>query len=206
MTVGVVIQARLGSQRYPRKVFQNLANKPVLLHVIERCKEAGVGEVIVATPDEEVAAFARSSGVKASIGSEQNVLWRVLDAAIEHRLSRAIRVCADCPLVEPEAIVTLAGYGEFAGYVGFRHVEDGMPAIQTKVGLPELVSVQALGLLLKHMLAIQEHVTFGCYSSPGIPAKWLDIRGRRDEQNAIDTPEDLQRIQEWMNSRFQVAG
>lgn len=206
MTTGIVIQARLGSTRFPRKVFANLCGRPVLLHVIERCLESKVGPIIVATPDEDVAVLARSSGVLSHVGSEHNVAKRIVNAAIENRLSRIIRVCADCPLIEPESINRLVDLDCLYGYVGFRHAEDSTPAIQTKVGLPEMIDTQSLVLMTNEAQKQLEHVTYRAYSHYDIPCRWIDVSGRRNEENAIDTPADLTRIEEWMQSRYPVAG
>ena len=49
-----IIQARLGSQRFPRKILADLCGEPVLWHVLERaCQIRGVDEVIVAVPEDE---------------------------------------------------------------------------------------------------------------------------------------------------------
>lgn len=50
----VVIPARLGSTRLPRKVLRELAGKPVVQHVWEAALRAGAGEVVVATDSDEV--------------------------------------------------------------------------------------------------------------------------------------------------------
>ena len=45
------IQARIGSTRLPGKVLLNLADKPVLKHVVERAAAIkGVDEVVIAIP------------------------------------------------------------------------------------------------------------------------------------------------------------
>ncbi|NKF22475.1 3-deoxy-manno-octulosonate cytidylyltransferase [Solimonas marina] len=50
----VVIPARLGSTRLPRKVLREIAGKPVVQHVWEAARKAGADEVIVATDSDEV--------------------------------------------------------------------------------------------------------------------------------------------------------
>src|SRR5918992_455715 len=50
-----VIPARYGSSRFPGKPLALVAGKPLLQHVIERCKLArSLQEVIVATDDERI--------------------------------------------------------------------------------------------------------------------------------------------------------
>ncbi|MFM2641267.1 3-deoxy-manno-octulosonate cytidylyltransferase [Vibrio chagasii] len=56
MSVKVVIPARYGSSRLPGKPLLNLIDKPVIWHVIERCKEAGIkqADIFVATDDQRI--------------------------------------------------------------------------------------------------------------------------------------------------------
>ena len=49
MITGIIIQARMDSTRLPGKVLLNLSGKPVLWHVVERCKKSNVNKVIIAT-------------------------------------------------------------------------------------------------------------------------------------------------------------
>ena len=51
--IGAVIQARLGSTRFPRKILADLGGEPMLSHVIERARQIpGVAKVVVAVPDD----------------------------------------------------------------------------------------------------------------------------------------------------------
>jgi len=45
MSVKVAIPARYGSSRLPGKPLLTLLEKPVVWHVIERCKEAGIDPI-----------------------------------------------------------------------------------------------------------------------------------------------------------------
>jgi len=52
--VGAVIQARMGSQRFPGKVLREINGKPLLLYLIERLGKSSVLSVIViATSDDK---------------------------------------------------------------------------------------------------------------------------------------------------------
>ena len=52
MKVSAIIQARTGSSRLPGKVLKEICGLPVLVHVINRVKQAKkVNEIIVATTD-----------------------------------------------------------------------------------------------------------------------------------------------------------
>ncbi|SVE49614.1 uncharacterized protein METZ01_LOCUS502468, partial [marine metagenome] len=58
-TIGI-IPARYASTRFPGKPLQLIAGKPLVQHVVERCREAqSLADVIVATDDERIAKVAR---------------------------------------------------------------------------------------------------------------------------------------------------
>ena len=50
----IIIPTRLKAKRFPNKPLAKINNTPMILHVLNRAKESKVGEVFVATPDEEI--------------------------------------------------------------------------------------------------------------------------------------------------------
>jgi spore coat polysaccharide biosynthesis protein SpsF (cytidylyltransferase family) len=103
---GVIIQARIGSTRLPGKVLLDLGGQTVLSRVIERCRAIdGIDVVCCAVPkgadDDPVAAEAERSGATVVRGSENDVLDRFRLAADICGLEVALRVTADCPLLDP---------------------------------------------------------------------------------------------------------
>jgi len=54
MSFTVVIPARYGSSRFPGKPLALIGKKPMIQHVVERAKEAGADNIIVATDDERI--------------------------------------------------------------------------------------------------------------------------------------------------------
>lgn len=63
----VVIPARLGSTRLPRKVLRELHGKPVVRYVWDAARLSGAQDIIIATDDEQVAAAARAFGAEVCI-------------------------------------------------------------------------------------------------------------------------------------------
>ncbi|MHB1843298.1 MAG: 3-deoxy-manno-octulosonate cytidylyltransferase [Deltaproteobacteria bacterium] len=109
-SVAVVIPARFGSTRLPGKPLEELAGKPMIQHVIERCRRArGVDEVLVATDDGRVAEAARAAGVRAVMTSAdcQSGTDRVAEVAKGHAAGIFVNVQGDEPLLEPVAIEEL---------------------------------------------------------------------------------------------------
>lgn len=58
----VVIPARFASSRFPGKPLADLHGKPMVAHVIDRARESGADEVVVATDDRRIAEAATSCG------------------------------------------------------------------------------------------------------------------------------------------------
>lgn len=109
MVTGVIIQARMQSQRLPGKVLMDLGGQPVLARVIQRSQVGRAREhVIVATSslpaDDGVAAYCAEQDVPCFRGSESDVLGRFVGAAALYGLDTIVRVTADNPLVGPDVI------------------------------------------------------------------------------------------------------
>lgn len=109
MRTVIIIQARMGSTRLPGKVMEDIAGKPVLAHVIERCKAAkNANDVVVAVPKElaslPLTEVARKSKVNFFLGDERNVLDRYYGAAVSFSAHVIVRVTADCPLLDPQVV------------------------------------------------------------------------------------------------------
>ena len=61
----IIIPTRLGAKRFPNKPLAKINNVPMIIHVVNRAKESKVGEVLVATPDNEICKVVRKNGGKA---------------------------------------------------------------------------------------------------------------------------------------------
>ncbi|BBF91365.1 cytidylyltransferase domain-containing protein [Blastochloris tepida] len=106
MTTAIIVQARMTSTRLPGKVMMDLAGKPALSHVLERCRAVvGADIVVCAVPDAPESALivetARALGCAAVAGDETDVLGRYLAAARAVSADVVMRVTSDCPLIDP---------------------------------------------------------------------------------------------------------
>ena len=50
----IIIPSRLGAKRFPNKPLEKINNVPMIIHVLNRARESKIGEVFVATPDNEI--------------------------------------------------------------------------------------------------------------------------------------------------------
>lgn len=115
--VVAIVQARMGSTRFPGKMLAKLREIAILDWVLRRLKRARrVDRVILATStdskDDILEELAEECGVAVFRGSEGDVLGRFAQAAQQSRADLVVRVCADNPFVDPGEIDRLIEHFE----------------------------------------------------------------------------------------------
>ncbi len=109
MNLGVIIQARSGSKRLPKKIFKKIGNKTVIEHVIDRVKSTKFRKkIIVATTknknDRHIFKITKLKSCLFFAGDNKNVLRRFYFASKKFHLKHIIRVSADSPFLDPTII------------------------------------------------------------------------------------------------------
>lgn len=108
-----VIQARMGSTRFPGKVLHKIAGRTILDRVISGVASSKkIDKIVVATtnlPADDVLAEVLSLDSRVSVvrGSSDDVLSRYFFAVEEHlddEETNIIRITADCPLINSHVI------------------------------------------------------------------------------------------------------
>lgn len=106
--VAAIIQARMGSTRFPGKSLAPFAGSSVLQHMLERLRRVSHRiDLVVATSerdeDDAVAAVAESVGVRVFRGPAEDVLGRFAAcvASVPEAPALVLRVCADRPFLCP---------------------------------------------------------------------------------------------------------
>lgn len=104
----LIVQARMESTRLPGKVLLPLAGKPLILHLLERLQTLPVRSLKIAVSEDPQSAILvkklKSLGYVVVTGHPANVYQRFV-TALEGTKSRAvIRVTADNPLTDADAI------------------------------------------------------------------------------------------------------
>jgi len=108
----ILLQARMGSSRLPKKVMLDLCGQPVIWHIVNRLKTVPeVDEVVVASSinreNDILEEFCREKDIKCFRGSEDEVLDRFYKAATQYKADVMVRVTGDCPLIDPASISKL---------------------------------------------------------------------------------------------------
>jgi|SaaInlStandDraft_6_1057023.scaffolds.fasta_scaffold121603_1 spore coat polysaccharide biosynthesis protein SpsF len=105
VSVTAIIQARMGSTRFPGKSLHLIASIPLLEHIIIRLQRVPeIDSIILAIPDNEtntpLLEFAHQLQVPVFQGSEEDVLGRFIKAGESVPTEHIIRVCGDNPLID----------------------------------------------------------------------------------------------------------
>ena len=202
MSIGAIVQARLGSRRLPNKVLLNLNKETILFHVIRRISLIkNLDKIIVAIPKNnknkilvnEVKKYQRKINLPLKIfeGSEYNVLARTLEAALKNNLKTIIRITSDCPFIDHKVSSKLLKNFETNNYDYARLCE--------KYGFPvgfetEIFKTTILKSISKKKLSKfdKEHVTPYIWNNEKI-FKIFVLRPSKNFKNlrlVVDTPED----------------
>lgn len=112
MTVGIIIQARMGSTRLPGKVLKPIAGRALLDHVLSRLSLLKhPAKAVVATSDQPqddvIAQHCQTRDVTVFRGSEDDVLNRYYQCARENGFEHVVRLTADNPFTDIEELQRL---------------------------------------------------------------------------------------------------
>jgi 3-deoxy-manno-octulosonate cytidylyltransferase (CMP-KDO synthetase) len=109
----VVIPARFAATRLPGKPLRLLAGRPMVLHVLDRAREAGAAEVLVACDDERIRAAVEAAGGRAVMTAPELPSGTDRLAAVAAALgwpddAVVVNLQGDEPLMPPSAIAACA--------------------------------------------------------------------------------------------------
>lgn len=112
MSIGIIIQARMGSTRLPGKVLKKLGDKNLLEYIISRLLLLNKDiKIVIATSDlkkdDEIENFCKIHNISYFRGSEQNVLERYYLCAQEYDFEHIIRLTGDNPFIDIEELDNL---------------------------------------------------------------------------------------------------
>ena len=107
--IAAIIQARLGSTRFPKKILQKIDNKSILEIMINRVRcSKELKDIIICTTskktDDEIVNLCRLLDIKFFRGSEKNVMLRYIQCAKKYNITHIVRLTSDCPFVDPNII------------------------------------------------------------------------------------------------------
>ena len=210
--LGIVVQARLGSNRLPNKVIRQFANHQCILEIIlEKFHDSefqNISKILATTTaeaDRIMKQYADNANFVCFRGSETDVLRRFIDVGEKYRLTHIIRVCADNPFLNVSSVKILMdelnnrmAKEEVVDYLSFRNQRQ-IPAIKTHWGLfAEIVSLEALRKVARttDVSIFHEHVTNFIYEHDNMfRVAFLDappaVYDRHDIRLTVDDLDDF---------------
>lgn len=99
----ILIQARMGSKRFPKKTMYKFNNKPCLEHLVNSIlNEFSRDEMVILTSkkneNNKIREFCRLNHIKCFSGSENNVAKRYYEFLKKDNCKYFVRICGDSPL------------------------------------------------------------------------------------------------------------
>ncbi len=199
MRVEVFVQARMGSTRLPGKVLKPVLGKPLLEFLVERLRQAKeIADVVILTTtqpaDDVIVQFCQKKGIACLRGSEDNVLERYYQAALQRRPDAIVRVTSDCPLIDPEVLdQVVREFKTLSPHIDF--VANTLEGTYPRGLDVEVFSFQALEKAFQeaHFPEEFEHVTVYFYRYPNL-FRLKNVAyptSLRQHRWTVDTSEDL---------------
>lgn len=201
MKTVAIVQARMGSSRFPGKVLRRVGGQRVIDLLLRRLGQARqIDEIVLATTrqpgDDALADHVTAMGHRVVRGPEDDVLERYLMAAEAAGADRVVRITGDCPLVMPELVD--AAIKRFAEEPGLGYLSNTDPPSYPDGFDVEVFSIG--GLRRAHAQASaphdREHVTPFLRRDPGL--RRANMENDRDLSHirlTVDEPADLQVIE-----------
>jgi glutamate-1-semialdehyde 2,1-aminomutase len=109
MNVLAIVQARMGSSRFPGKVLCPINGVPMIGFLLQRLSASKfIDHIVLATSIEEkdqpLAAYVQNIGFEVFKGSENDVLDRFYCVAKDKNPQIIVRITGDCPFVDPAVV------------------------------------------------------------------------------------------------------
>ena len=197
MKTVAIVQARMGSTRFPNKVMRLINGMPMIAVLLERLSQAKrIDQIILATSidlrNEPLAEFVRGLGYEVYLGSESDVLDRYYHAAQTAQPDTVIRITGDCPLIDPELVDQIINSYEQANV---DYMSNASPATYPDGLDTEVFSFESLKTAWQQAQkpAEREHVTPFIRDSGNFKtSNYAHVKNYSSERWTVDEPEDFE--------------
>ena len=196
LNVIAIVQARMGSSRFPGKILKKVKNKYLIDILLSRLSlSSKINKIIVATSknseNDILESVLKKKGYDVFRGSEENVLNRYYEVAKKYSPKVIVRITGDCPLIDftiLDEIIRIYNLGKY-DYVS-NTINPTFPD-----GLDiEVFSKKALDIAHSEAITTyqKEHVTPYIKENKGFDC--FNVESKKDyskERWTVDDPEDF---------------
>jgi|MDSW01.3.fsa_nt_gb spore coat polysaccharide biosynthesis protein SpsF (cytidylyltransferase family) len=209
MKIGIILQARLGSKRLPKKVLKEINNRSLIDILLNRLsKVCSETSLIVAIPDdrENLKLYEHLKKLEYKFfvyrGSEYDVLKRYYLAAKSYNLDTVVRLTADCPLIDPNLVdLVISKFNssncDYMSNVLNNAYPDGMDIEVFKFSALEIAEKEAICSMDR------EHVTRYIYKSKKFTCKnYSEELVNCDFKFSVDTLHEFELVNIIVNSFY----
>lgn len=206
VSVTAIIQARMGSTRFPGKSLRPIAGLPLLEHIIIRLKQVPeIDLILLAIPDKEsdlpLVEFAKRINIPVSQGSEEDVLGRFIGAGESVSTEHVIRVCGDNPLIDIPLLRSLI-QAHVTLKADYTVPQETVP-LGSSCEIVRLETLKQISELAKNPI-YREHVTTWFHDHPSSflieRVKVPDYLRDQTYRLTVDTEQDFQFMEELFNN------
>lgn len=199
MRIEAFIQARMGSTRLPGKVLKNVLGRPLLDFLVERLSQSKeIDDIIILTSnqatDDPIVSFCQEKGISFFRGSEEDVLDRYYQAALQRKPDGIVRITADCPLIDPEVVDRVIQVFK-KSYPKVDYISNSLERTFPRGLDVEVFSLHALQQAYQHGIRPEEreHVTVYLYRHPELfhLKNVIHEPFLGNHRWTVDTPEDF---------------
>ncbi|MBH09559.1 MAG: glutamate-1-semialdehyde aminotransferase [Candidatus Marinimicrobia bacterium] len=199
-----IVQARMGSTRFPGKVLKEIDGKPLIQILFYRLSfSKRIDKIILATSksheNDVLAKSIEDLGFDVFRGHESDVLGRYYNAAKKYCSETIVRITGDCPMIDPQIVDDVINlynkkHADYACNIEPPTFPDGL---DTEVF--SFISLEEAYEKAKNKVE-REHVTPFIRTNPGIKKENLsnDVN-YSDLRWTIDEPDDFQVISNIIN-------
>ena len=199
MKTVAIVQARMGSIRFPAKVMRLICGTPMIGLLLNRLANSKlIDQIVLATSEDPrndpLVKYVCKLGYSVYRGSEDDVLDRYYQAAKEAEADFVVRITGDCPLIDPVVVdEVISGFlkdkVDYASNIEPPTYPDGLDT--------EVFTFQALDTAWNQAKAPQEreHVTLFIRGSNNFSqVNFANATDCSDERWTVDEPEDFELI------------
>ena len=202
VSVTAIIQARMGSTRFPGKSLLPIAGQPLLEHIIIRLKQVPeINHILLAVPEKDseipLIDFAHRLQTPVFQGSEEDVLDRFIKAGESVQTEQVVRVCGDNPLLDIPLVRSLiqAHLSDKADFT----IPRGTVPLGSACEIIRFETLKKIGKIAKSPI-YREHVTTWFHNHPSsFRIKQVDAPKYLKGCNfrlTVDTEQDFQLMEQ----------